>query len=219
MTTTFKFGDRVRHPARPEWGEAVVTASQGVTHEGKPCQRLTLRFDRAGIKTLLTAVVALELAGPDDGAAPVNVQTNGQAAGKPNLRADGHALGSWLAEAAALPPEQLFARLPDATRDRFDTLEDRLKATLLLYRFSDRGAALLDWAAMQTGLADPLSKFSRHELEQYFLRFADQRAEHLRTLLAEAAKKDPGLVDRLLKSTPHMPEAAAAAVRNPRARR
>ena len=213
MTTTFNFGDRVRHPARPEWGEAVVTSSQGVTHEGKPCQRLTLRFDRAGIKTILTSVVALELAADGAPDTPANGHTNGQAP------AGDHAPGSWLAEAAALPPEQMFARLPEATRDRFDTLEDRLKATLLLYRFSDQGAALLDWAAMQTGMADPLSKFSRHELEQYFLRFADQRADHLRTRLAEAAKKDPDLPARLLKTTPHMPAAAAAAVKNPRARR
>ncbi len=214
MTTTFKFGDRVRHPAKPEWGEAVVTASQGVTHEGKPCQRLTLRFDRVGIKTITTAVVRLEVA-------------NGQANGQVNAHAEqgdvppqnSEAADSWLGEAAALPPEQLFARLPEAVRDPFNSLEERLRITLLLYRFSDRGGELLDWAAMQTGMADPLTKYARHELEQYFLRFSDQRAEHLRTLLVEAAKREPGLAECIAKSTPHMPKAALEAVRHPRVRR
>ena len=109
MAMSFKFGDRVRHPARPEWGEAVVTASQGVTHEGKPCQRLTLRFDRVGIKTLLTSAVALEPAG--SGAAAVNGSASTTTNGESPATAD-HAPGSWLGEAAALPPEQRFARLP-----------------------------------------------------------------------------------------------------------
>ena len=33
--TEFKFGDRVVHSGRPEWGTGVVTAVQPVIHEGK----------------------------------------------------------------------------------------------------------------------------------------------------------------------------------------
>jgi hypothetical protein len=210
MPMTFKFGDRVRHPSRPEWGEAVVTAAQGITHEGKPCQRLTLRFDRAGMKTLVTAAVDLE---------PANGQVVSQNGSEGSPPPSPNTPGSWLAEAGAVAPEVLFARLPEATRDPFATLEDRLRATFLLFRFSDRGGALLDWAAMQTGLPDPLSTFARHELEQYFVRFSDQRAEHLRTLLFEASKKDPGLAERVVQTTPGMPAAAIEALRRPRSKR
>jgi hypothetical protein len=90
-----------------------------------------------------------------------------------------------------------MATLPEPATDPFASLESRLRATVHLYRFSDRGGSLLDWAAMQTGLRDPMSRFNRHELEDFFRRFAHARDEHLAELLREAMKKDPQLVARI----------------------
>ena len=56
----FKFGDRVVHSLRPEWGTGVVTQAQSTIIDGKPAQRLTLRFDRAGLKTLSSPPAELE---------------------------------------------------------------------------------------------------------------------------------------------------------------
>ncbi|MFN7337576.1 MAG: hypothetical protein ACK5SZ_00360, partial [bacterium] len=70
-------------------------------------------------------------------------------------------------------------------------------ATLDLYRFSESGGALLDWAASQTGLKDPLSKFNRHELEQWFQRFKVEADQHLRKIARELRKQEPGAIDEL----------------------
>jgi hypothetical protein len=51
---------------------------------------------------------------------------------------------------------------------------------------------------MQTGLKDPLSRFSRHELEQFFERFRSNLDTHLRRLLGEARKEDPAGVEQLV---------------------
>lgn len=184
----FKFGDRVVHTTRPEWGTGVVTAVQPVVHEGKPAQQLTLRFDRGGLKTLSTAVASLRLAEQADEHHPAR-----EVAGEPK---------GWLDTIGADNPAEAMSRLPESTRDPFTTLAARIKATLTLYRFSDRGASLLDWAAAQTGLADPLGRFNRHELEEFFRRFAQERDAHLRKLVLELQRKDPPAAEEVIRTFP-----------------
>jgi hypothetical protein len=186
----FAFGDRVVHAGKPEWGEAVVTGVANVTHEGQPTQRLSLRFERAGLKHLVAAIADIRPAG-QGGVGTATVEEEAPAAG---AVAQGK---SWLDELDAGDLATRMATLPEATRDPFATLEERLRATLATYRFSDRGGSLLDWAATQTGLADPLSRFSRHELEQYFQRYATERAKRFKGLLLETQRKEPGLYKRI----------------------
>ena len=57
-----KPGDRVRHAGRPEWGVGAVQSTEASAHEGKPCQRVTVRFEREGLKTLSTAFADLRSA-------------------------------------------------------------------------------------------------------------------------------------------------------------
>lgn len=189
MTTSdFKFGDRVVHTTRPEWGTGVVTAVQPVVHEGKPAQQLTLRFDRGGLKTISTAVASLRLADQDDEHHPAK-----DVAGEPR---------GWLDSLGADNPAEAMSRLPEATRDPFTTLAARIQATIALYRFSDRGSSILDWAAAQTGLADPLSRFNRHQLEEFFKRFAGERDTHLKRLVLELQRKDPAAAEQVLRTAP-----------------
>ncbi|MBL0926484.1 MAG: DUF3553 domain-containing protein [Phycisphaerales bacterium] len=203
---SFKFGDRVVHMARPEWGIGVITAAQAITDNGRPCQRLTIRFDREGLKTLSTAFAHLRPAEhvefpagtpahPAPAAAPAAAPATppGEA---PAATAGASGLG-WLATLEGGNPAERMAHLPEPATDPFSTLAARLKATLELYRFSDAGRSLLDWAAMQTGLKDPLTRFNRHELEVFFKRFAIERDDHLKKLVAESQRKEPGLLDRL----------------------
>lgn len=199
--TEFKFGDRLIHDARPEWGVGVVTAAQQVTQEGAACQRLTLRFERAGLKTLSTAHATLRLAteasaGDPSDSGGVEAPLNGE--------------GGWLGELEAGDLNQHMSRLPESTRDPFSTLGQRLKATLALYRFTDQGAPLLDWAAMQTGLKDPLTRFSRHELEQFFRRFSMERENHLKQLVLEVKKNPPSDLRAIVAEAP---EAAGPVLR------
>ena len=57
-----------------------------------------------------------------------------------------------------------------------------------LYRFERSSRALMDWAVAQSGLDDPLSRFSRHELEELFERWVTQRDAHLGRLVQESRR-------------------------------
>lgn len=186
----FKFGDRVVHAGRPEWGTGVVTAAQNLTTDGSPSQRLTVRFERAGLKTVSTAIASLRAAPAAD--------AGGEAPPAQTSPEDG---AGWLGDLERKSPAQVLGTLPEATADPFASLEQRLRATVALYRFTKEGGSLLDWAAAQTGLADPLTAFSRHELEEHFNRFAVERDQHLRKLLRDAHKQ-PALVREVAASAP-----------------
>lgn len=180
-TRTFQFGDRVVHHARPEWGIGVVTNAQKILADGNAAQRLTVRFEREGIKTVSTAHADIRPAGETEPVAAEAAQE----------------LPEWLGRQDPIEIARRMGRLPEPATDPFATPAQRLKATLNLYRFSDHGSSLLDWAAMQTGLTDPLSRFSRHELEEFFRRFAHEREQHLRSLLSDLQKSDPAALARI----------------------
>lgn len=188
----FGFGDRVIHAAKPEWGTGVVSSAQNLVHEGRPCQRLTIRFERAGLKTLSTAVASIRPADQADAPArSIAPSSDDPATGE-----------SWLDALEAGNPSEVMSRLPEAATDPFQSIGNRIKATLGLYRFTRSGGSLLDWAAAQTGMKDPLSRFSRHELEEYFSRFETNRDNHLRQLAQEALKKDPGCLRVAAENAP-----------------
>ena len=136
--TPWSFGDRVTHADRPEWGVGQITAVQPIMVEGRPTQRLTIRFERAGIKTLASALANIRKAD----AAPVQAEVEA-----PSAEAQ---------KASDAELAKKLTSLPESVVDPFIPLAKRLETTLGLYRFSDKGGSLLDWAAMQTGLADPL---------------------------------------------------------------
>lgn len=214
MTTReWSYGDKVVHAGKPEWGIGLVTGASGAVHEGKPCQRVVVRFERAGVKTLTTAIAELRPASDlpsiplvEEPAGSANAGVNGvlgsspPSAGEP---APGLASGGgWLDRAAAQSPVEIMCKLPGATHDPFTPLSARLKATIDLYRFTDSGGSLLDWAAAQSGLKDPLSRFSRHELEQLFKRFTFVRDEHLKKLVLDMRKQDVLTLQQMLKAAP-----------------
>jgi hypothetical protein len=178
----WRVGDQVRHRLKPEWNIGRILTVQDVVYEGRPEQRLTIRFERAGTRTLLTAFAQLDRVDSSD-PRDRSPASQGEPVAGPFTQ-DGHT------ELA-----RKLLQLPEAATDPFASRRRRLEATLGLYRFSDRGSALLDWAAMQTGLKDPLSSFSRHELEESFRRFQGLLDQHLRKLVKECRKLEPGTVE------------------------
>jgi len=195
---TFKFGDRVLNSARPEWGPGTVTRAERVMHEGQPAERLNVRFASVGLKTLHTGVVDLISADekpPADGV----VERSG-----------------WIGELEGNKPADVMVRLQAEASDPFKSLWQRLHFTLDLYRFSREPRALTDWAIAQSGLADPLTRFSRHELETFFDRWARTRDAHLVDLVREATRTDPTQADQILAAA--SPEVRQV-LRRPHARR
>jgi Protein of unknown function (DUF3553) len=165
----WKAGDRVVHQGKPEWGVGSVTAAQGAVQDGRHCQRVTVRFENGGLKTVSTAFARLAKAESGSGAAE-----------NPN--------GTWLDDLEGVDVRDQLTTLPDAASDPFSSLEARLKSTLELYRFSDSGGSLLAWASAQTGLSDPLSRLNRHELELAFQKFQMLLDRHLGELTTLARR-------------------------------
>lgn len=199
MTTTrqWSFGDRVVHAQRPEWGTGVISTAASAQHEGQPCQMLTIRFERAGLKTLSTAFANL---------LPANEVTvahaNAAAAAKERAETESDPFAAEVATQSTEQVKEALTRVPESARDPFMALPARMKATFELYRYGKQGGVLLDWAAAQTGMADPLSMFSRHELEQLFDRFTVNRDQHLKKLVLDFKKQDAAGLQKALAGAP-----------------
>ncbi|MBB6428625.1 DUF3553 domain-containing protein [Algisphaera agarilytica] len=221
MTTPIRFaqGDTVRHPKRPEWGVGTVRSIQAIAQpDGTRAQRLTVDFANQGRKNINTAIAPLIREGEAKPVAPAKPKTRrntpqpplpqpktAKAAASVTPNGDGSAgngsSGSgWL---DAMDPDGAKSNelwdLPDELSDPFASLPERLAATLKTYRFSTEPRALMDWAVVQTGLNDPLSKYTRSELEQAFPRYVRDRDAHLKDLVRQlkrennfAALKDAG---------------------------
>ena len=187
VQAAWKAGDRIAHASRPEWGAGLVLAAERVREQGKDFQRLTVRFDRAGTKTISTSIARVVPAGQQVEPKPMATTTSEVSFQPEGGRAE------------------LVARLvtlPEPATDPFTSLASRLEATVGLYRFTGEGASLLDWAAAQTGLKDPLSSFSRHELEVEFKKFQTGLETHLRKLVGDAVRREPQALASLSAKAP-----------------
>lgn len=180
-------GDRVIHASKPEWGvgevlSAEATAATAPTAANSPAtsvQRLMIRFERGGTKTLSTEFAELKPLGdmPLRRTAPTE---EGQ-------------VFSFAPTASEL--KEIMTRLPEEATDPFVSLAKRLSATLGCYRFGDTSGSLLDWACVQTGLRDPLSRFNRHELEQWYTKFKIEADDHLKKLCRDMRRADVKLFE------------------------
>lgn len=189
----WKLGERLMHGGRPEWGIGEIRSAESLMHNGSKCQRLTVRFERAGVKTLSTAFADLRPADqmPSLVEQPVTETAN-----------NGKSERGWLSEVEQGSIVDQMTKLPDDATDPFRTRKARFEASLNLYRFTPTGASLLDWASIQSGLKDPLSKFSRHELERLFDRFRANLDGHLKKLGAELKKEDQASMAALVEAAP-----------------
>ncbi|HRP62902.1 MAG TPA: DUF3553 domain-containing protein [Phycisphaerales bacterium] len=192
----FQFGDRVRHVKKPEWGIGTISKTEDTAVNGNAGQRLTIRFPNAGIKTLFTGAAEIEVI--EEQAADLDMP-GGETHVKVWDRLKHE--GDWLSPHASRKVDEAMVTLPENVRDPFRSLPNRLAATMELYRFDRTGRSLVDWAVAQSGLDDPLSRFTRHELERLFDRWATQRENHLRELL-QTAKYENASVNALVEKAP-----------------
>ena len=198
----FKIGDRVRHAQKPEWGSGLISSASATSQNGKPCQRLSIRFDRAGLKTISTAYAPIELAS--------------QIAQVLKPKIEEHHAPLPIASAGHRELLDIMTKIPESARDPFATPAQRLEATLSLYRFNGTGGLLIDWAAAQSGLADPLSRFNRHELEDYYRMFEMNLRKHLSKVVADANTVPAQELVRIAKSAPPAAQRALQRLHRPR---
>ena len=175
----FKSGDNVIHTQRREWGVGVVEKTTKILEAGQSAQRVTVRFKHRGRVTINTAVAPL-LAGQSEQAM---TRTDGS---DPIVSRP----GGWLDSLTQEKPTHAISALPEEMTDPFVSHSRRLTATLDSYRFSLAPRPLIEWAITQTNLDDPLTQYTRQELEQAFERFARDRDNHLKDLVRTAKRQD-----------------------------
>ena len=196
-TTAFHNGDKVRHNARPEWGIGSILKVEMLTREGKPDQRLWIRFPNIGTKTLLASAADLEITNEIVADVAQSIHS------RPTLaQVEMKREGGWLGAAGADKPEAVMTALTPQATDPFLSLRKRLKVTLSQYRFESTGARLVDWAVAQSGIDDPLSRFNRQELEQFHAKWRFDLDAHLGKLLMECRREPDVLAGELSKAPP-----------------
>lgn len=171
----FRPGDIVIHPRRPEWGDGVVDQATEISHNGQSAQRLIVRFvhrNRVTINSGVASLVAKKtysaMQSRNDSTLTTSTTT-----------------GGWLSSLEQDPADHELWRLPETMTDPFQSLAGRLQSTLDSFRFSTEAHSLTAWAVAQTGLDDPLTKYTRQELEQAFPRFTRDRNNHLQDLVKQ----------------------------------
>jgi len=181
----WKVGDRVRLDARPEWGVGEIVHAGQHVHEGRTCQQLRVRFRSGGLKTLTTALASLREADQAPEHAPHSQRPRG-----------------WLEEAESSDPETAIRSLPGALTDPFTPIDTRLREAIGALRFEPHGGSLIEWATWQTGLDDPMTRFTRHELESHFEHFRHALVTHARALVRELRAESPERAFELLAQVP-----------------
>lgn len=194
IPATFKVGDTVAHPKKPEWGSGVVKQAQPATHNGVEAQRLRVDFANKPNTTINTAIAPLVSGQAMEG---LTQQPKGFGQDMSMSSTNTDKLGAgWLdqLEGKAGGKRELWD-LPDACDDPFSTDEQQLDATLDTFKYSTDPGPLFQWAVVQTGLDDPLSKYTRVELEQAFPRYARDRDNRLFELVRQMKRN--GEIDTL----------------------
>jgi Protein of unknown function (DUF3553) len=190
----FKMGDKVRSSKRPEWGEGSVMKIEAITFQGKTDQRIYVRFAAVGMKTLLASAADLI---PADGSGDDVLTAIHRATTLTDVEKSKE--GGWLGTIERRGPEEVMTSLPPAATDPFLSLRKRLENTLGLYRFDGK---LIDWAVAQSGVTDPMTRFNRNQLEQFWQRWKFALDAHLVSLLGEARRDPEALQATLAKAGP-----------------
>ncbi|MFO0837073.1 MAG: DUF3553 domain-containing protein [Phycisphaerae bacterium] len=167
LTTPLIVGQAIAAAARPDWGVGVVLRVEPTVVEGRPAQRVTVRFP-IGQKVVLTPPARLT-------APPESPQRE----------------SGWIDQIAGRTLDDRLRALPEHAVQVLGSLRDRLLALKPLYAYDESPGSLVRWARAQTGLGDPLSHYSRDELAQAFEAFSLVRDAVLKELCARARKSDP----------------------------
>ena len=170
-------GASVRNAARPDWGAGRVLRIEATRVDGAPAHRVQVQFP-TGSRALLVPPARLIAPTPEP-----------------------QRTGGWLDQLGKNTLDDRLRRLPETCADAFGA-RARLAGVLPLFALGDDPAALLGWARSQTGVADPLSHWSRDELTSAFADFclardAFFRNEAARLQKAEGAEALQGEIARI----------------------
>lgn len=188
-TERFQAGDRVAHPRRPEWGSGLVIKADTITHEGQEAQRLRVDFASKRNAVINTAIAPLIRSGGQGTMQPKGLE---QDMSMTRTGTQNNTGGGWLDDlegAAGGSKNKNLWDLPYTLDDPFSSMEQQLDATLETFKFSTEPGPLFQWAVVQTGLDDPLTQYTRVELEQAFPRYTRDRDNRLFELVRQFKRR------------------------------
>ncbi|MDP7006319.1 MAG: DUF3553 domain-containing protein [Phycisphaerales bacterium] len=192
---SIEFGDRVVHQKFPEWGSGSVIKVENTAVNGESTLRVTVRFSNTGLKSFVGNNLPLDLL--DSG----HSMPGDQDRKRPAIAEVEDLEKSGLTHAVEKKLIEIMMSIPLACRDPFNTAEHRLRRTLKLYKYNMSGKGLMEWAIAQTGMDDPLTRFNRTELEDFFKQYKHELNQHLVKLLQEIGTDD-STVKRLVSEAP-----------------
>lgn len=160
-------GKKVAIPGRADWGIGTVRRVQSSTVNGVLTHRISVQFQHG--TRMLIAPPARLIEPTDD-----------------PKRAD----AGWLDSIGGRSIDQRLKELPESVTQVLGTIRQRLDAVLPYYALRDEPKVLVRWARGQTGVGDPLSEWSRDELQIAFQAFRNERDAHLRGLGALLKKTE-----------------------------
>lgn len=206
QTRHFQHGDVVIHKARPDWGSGVVRQAQQTELANGTGQRLVVDFVHRGRVTIHTRFAPLVHAT----AAHAETTANEQSTGKDMTTQTTRNGQGWLETLERRQSGDRLMQLPEEMTDPFASLYRRLTATLDSFRYTREPRSLIEWAVAQTGMGDPLSAYTRSELEHAFPYYCGVRDQHLRELVRTAKRSgELETLNRVLRETTN-PAAARA---------
>jgi len=172
-------GFKVCNPLRPEWGVGTVMRVQSTIVGGKSVHRVSVQFT-TGHRTLV--VPPAQLAEPQAG---------------PTREA------GWLDTAAKQTLDDQLVQMPEEVREFLGTSTQRIVVLSRLYTLDEDGTGIIKWARSQTGVADPLTMWTRDELRVAFDTFRRTRDKLLRSAAAQVrATAGQRTVDEALLECP-----------------
>ncbi len=185
----------MRHPKFPEWGSGAVIKVENTANDGEPTTRVTVRFSSKGLKSFVGDQLPLELLASE------HQMPGDHSCTRPAIAVVEDLERSGLTQAVEQKLLEIMHAIPMACRDPFNTAEHRLRRTFELYKYDMSGRGLMEWAMAQTGMDDPLTRFSRPELEVFFKNYSHELNQHLAKLLSEM-HEEKTTVQRLLEEAP-----------------
>lgn len=157
-------GQKVQIPARTDWGVGIVRKVASTSVAGVATHRVTIQFAHG---TRLLIVPPARIALPQE-----EVQRE----------------KGWLDSISANSLDDRLRRVPDEILRVLGSTRQRLAAVYPLFRYTAEPKSIQTWARRQTGVGDPLSQWSRDELQIAFDAFVLERDAHLRGLAALLVK-------------------------------
>lgn len=186
-------GQRVCNPNRPEWGTGEVLRVQRTQVNGQTVHRVSVQF-ATGHRQIV--IPPGRLAYPEE-------EVTREA--------------GWLDSISGRTVDDRLAQVPEALREMLALPADMLRAVAPLFAYTAEPDSLQTWARRQTGVADPLTHWSRDELQKAFEVFCRERDAFFRVTAAKFVKHAslPELHAALEAFPPAVQEGMREALRKP----